>query len=207
MLLTSGRSGPSSAELRIPRAVIAAGVGGINQVPSSNPLGKCYFQLILPKLDKRFTGCSRRAVCTKILNPAQKHKAKETGVRQLGSSGGALLTTPKMTSEASLRCPLSIPIEEGTRAGRSLPSTISQDWIKAFGHSTTALQLLLSPLLRQQPRLWGSPGGAPAAWQELDPEAAAGTDRLTPATQRRIHSQSLFHCRAGKWRGKKAESS
>lgn len=84
MLLTSGRSRPSSAELIIPHAVIAAGVGGINQVPSSNPLGKCYFQLILPKLDKCFTGCSHLAVCTKILNLAWKHKVKEKGVWELG---------------------------------------------------------------------------------------------------------------------------
>lgn len=95
MLLTSGRSGPSSAELRIPCAVITAGVGSINQVPSSNPLGKCYFQLILPKLDKGFTGCSHHAVGTKILNLAQKHKPKENWVQQLGSSGAGAAHHPQ----------------------------------------------------------------------------------------------------------------
>lgn len=105
-----------------------------------------------------------------------------------------------MTSEASLRCPLSVPIEEGTKAGRDLPGTVWQGWIKAFDHSTAALQLLLIPLLHQQPRLWGSPGGTLTTRVELDPEAAAGMDRLMPANQRLIHSQSLFHCRAGKWR-------
>lgn len=63
-------------------------------------------------------------LCSKILNLAQKHKAKEKGVRQLGGSGGALLITPKMTSEASLHCPLSLPVEAGTRAGRGLPRTV-----------------------------------------------------------------------------------
>lgn len=200
MLLTSGRSGPSSAGLRIPRAVITAGVGGINQVPSSNPLGKCYFQLILPKLDKRFTGCSRCAICTKILNLAQKHKANEKGVRQL--EGGGCSSPQKWPVKHSPTVLYPSPIEEGPRAGRSLPRTVRQSWINAFGPSTTALQLLLLPLLRQRPHSRGSPGGALA---ELDPEAAAGTDGQTPANHRLIHSQSLSHCRAGKRRGEKAE--
>lgn len=176
-------------------------------MPSSNPLGKCYFQLILPKLDKRFTGFCRRAVCTKILNRAQKHKVKEKGVRQLGVEGGegrGAAYHPRMASEASLHCPLSVPIEEGTRAGRGLPGTVWQGWINAFGPSTTALQLLLLLLRRQQPRSRSSPGGVLAG---LAPEAAAGTDRRTLANVRLIHSQSLFPCRAGKRSGEKAENS
>lgn len=75
MLLAGGRSGPSSARLRTPRAVTPAGGRGTNQVPSSNPLEKRDFQFILPKSDKGFTG----SLCWIYKNPKPGTETQNTG--------------------------------------------------------------------------------------------------------------------------------
>lgn len=46
---------------------------------------------------------------------------KEKGVQQLGSSGGTLLITPKITSEASLSGPLSLLIMKGPELSGACP--------------------------------------------------------------------------------------
>ena len=96
-------SRPSSAELRIPHAVITAGVGGTNQVPSSDPLGKCYFQLILPKLDMHFAGCSRCACTYQNPKPRVETQSGGEGVRQPGSAGRGPLLIPTPSSRPSPR--------------------------------------------------------------------------------------------------------
>lgn len=128
MLLAGGRSGPSSARLRIPRAVTPAGGRGTNQVPSSNPLEKWDFQFILPKSDKGFTG----SLCWIYKNPKPGTETQNTGEGgpAVGQLRGALLITPEMTSASSLCCPLSLPTKGGTRAGRDLPGTV---WLGQFG--------------------------------------------------------------------------
>lgn len=93
-------------------------------MPSSNPLGKGDFQLILPKLDKCFTG----SLCWIHKNPKPGTETQNTGEEDpaAGQPRGVLLITPEMTSESSLGCPLPTPIKGGTRAARDLPGTVWQ---------------------------------------------------------------------------------
>lgn len=120
-LLTGSRSSPSSAQLRIPHAVIPAGSRGTNQVPSSNPLGKWDFKLTLPKLDKCFTSLLRRMY--KSPKPGTQIQNTEEGDLAAGLPMGAL-PHAEMTRESSQCCPLPVPIKGGTEAGRALPGTV-----------------------------------------------------------------------------------